>query len=42
MTATRAAEPIYLGVVCVGVWMNTMMTDQLQQISGIEQEQNWS
>ena len=31
-----------LGVICVGVWMKTMMADQLQQISGIEQEQNWS
>ena len=41
-SVTRVAKPVYLSVVRVGVWMKTMVTDKLQQISGIQEEQDWS
>ena len=38
----RVAKPVDLSVVCIAVWMKSMTLHQLQQVSNVKEEQDWS
>ena len=38
----RVAKPVDLSVVCIAVWMKSMALHQLQQVSYVKEEQDWS
>ena len=38
----RVAKPVDLSVVCIAMWMKSMALHQLQQVSNVKEEQDWS
>jgi len=38
----RVRKPVDLSVVCIAVWMETMSLHQLQQVSKVKEEKDWS
>jgi len=38
----RVAKPVDLSVVCIAMWMKTMSLHELQQVSNVKEEDDWS